>query len=246
MRDRQFRQRARRINERTPVGLILLIVGGALLARQAGVLFPSWMFTWEMLVIVVGLTVGIVNRFRDFAWIIIIAVGVFFLMDDVYPPIKHFVWPVVIILLGLVILLKSSQQKKTMIATDTPAVTNTPIITTAQSYKEDVLDVVAVLGAMKKVVFSKNFKGGEVVCVFGGAEINLSQADFEGTIKIEIVAIFGGTKLIVPPHWQIRSEAVAILGGVDDRRDPVASANSDKVIILDGTAICGGIEIDSY
>ena len=254
MRNREFNRRARRINERTPVGLILLIVGGALLARQLGVWFPSWLFTWEMLLITIGLIIGIVNGFRDIGWVIITAIGLFFLADDIYPGIKQLVWPAVIILVGLVIILKPSRQKKTMITTDTPPASGSAYVhdvpagatTTAHSTTEDVLDLVAIFGAVKKVVFSKNFRGGEAVCVFGGSEINLTQADFTGTIKLEIVAIFGGAKLIVPANWQVRSEATAILGGIDDKRDPVASANSDKLIILEGTAICGGIEIASY
>lgn len=253
MRHREFRNRARRINERTPVGLILLVVGGALLAREAGVQFPHWLFTWEMLVIVVGLTIGLVNRFRDFGWIIITGIGLFFLMDDVYPVIKHYIWPVIIIVLGLYIILKP-QQKKTMIIADNAVAAEPQVITNvtvdtgteAQAIKDDMLDLVAVFGAIKKIVISKNFRGGEVVCVFGGSEINLTQADFRGTIKLEVVAIFGGVKLIVPANWHVRADTAAVLGGIDDNRDPAAYANSDKVLVLDGAVICGGIEITSY
>jgi predicted membrane protein len=95
-------------------------------------------------------------------------------------------------------------------------------------------------------VLSKNFKGGEVVCVFAGSEINLTQADFGNTVKIEVVAIFGGTKLIVPANWEIRAETTTILGGIDDKRDPAGMANATKVVILEGVVICGGIEISSY
>lgn len=244
MRHREFRHRARRINERTPLGLILLIVGGALLARQLGVIMPAWLFTWEALLITIGLTIGIVNRFRDIGWLIITAVGVFFLMDDVYPEIKHFVWPAVIILLGLVIILRP-RQKKIPFAGDGSA--QSPVYTHGDTTPaDDVLDAVAVFGAVKKNVLSKNFKGGEVVTVFGGSEINLTQADFVSPIRLEIVAVFGGSKLIVPANWEVRSEATAILGGVDDKRDPALNQNSGKLIILEGTAILGGIEIVSY
>jgi predicted membrane protein len=244
MRHREFRRRARRINERTPLGLILLIVGGALLARQMGALLPAWLFTWEVLLITIGLTIGIVNRFRDIGWLIITAVGVFFLMDDVYPEIKHYVWPAVIILLGLIIILRPSRQKKIIATPEQPGQSQEHITGDATA-KEDVLDAVAVFGAVKKVVLSKNFKGGEVVSVFGGSEINLTQADFVSPVRLEIVAIFGGAKLIVPANWEVRSEATAILGGIDDKRDATAQ-NPDKVLILEGTAICGGIEINSY
>jgi predicted membrane protein len=254
MTEREFKRRARRINERTPLGLILLIVGGALLARQLGVIMPAWLFTWEMLLIVIGLTIGFANRFRDIGWLVIAGVGVFFLMDDVYPALKHYFWPGSIILIGLIIML-STRRKKKFFPADEPQQPQPGEpqpkqyqYTDAEVVNEtaDVLDVAAVFGAVKRVVLSKNFKGGEIVSVFGGSEINLSQADFQGQIKLEVVAIFGGAKLIVPANWEIRSEAAAVLGGIDDKRDPIASQGSGKVLILEGTAIFGGIEISSY
>ncbi|HUP13540.1 MAG TPA: DUF5668 domain-containing protein [Niastella sp.] len=108
------------------------------------------------------------------------------------------------------------------------------------------LDTVTIFSGVKKNVFSKNFKGGDVVSIFGGAEINLTQADFTGSIAIEVVQIFGGTKLIIPPHWQIRSEMVAIFGGIDDKRPPQMNYDEDKIVVLHGTTIFGGIEIKSY
>ena len=54
------------------------------------------------------------------------------------------------------------------------------------------LDSVTIFGNVKKLVYSKNFKGGDIVSIFGGSEINLTQADFSGSISIEMVQIFGG------------------------------------------------------
>ena len=92
---------------------------------------------------------------------------------------------------------------------------------------------------------SKNLRGGEIVAVFGGAEVNLTQADFYNRIEIEVVQIFGGTKLVVPANWEVRSEAVALFGGIEDKRMPMAPS-PDKVLVLKGTTIFGGIEIKSF
>jgi hypothetical protein len=71
-----------------------------------------------------------------------------------------------------------------------------------------------------------------------------------GKIVLELTQIFGGTKLIVPPHWKIQSEdLVAIFGGVEDKRailsDPSVVSGS-KVLVLRGTCIFGGIDIKSF
>jgi predicted membrane protein len=135
-------------------------------------------------------------------------------------------------------------------ATDIPAEPRPTVInpvTESDKIKGDNwLDVVTIFGNVKKLVYSKNFKGGDIVSIFGGSEINLTHADFNGNIAIEMVQIFGGAKLIVPPHWQIRSEMVAVFGGIEDKRAPQNSYDEEKVVILSGTTFFGGIEIRSY
>jgi predicted membrane protein len=242
-----IRQRAGRIQANIPVGIILLAVGGVLLARQMGVDFPNWLFRWEMLLVTIGLLVGAKSGFRDSGWLIITGAGLFFMADDFFPHLKPFFWPALIILIGLIVILRPARQKKTLIIPDTagePTDINTENQHTAM--KGDILDVASVFGGTKKLVLSKNFKGGEIVSVFGAADINLSQADFTSPVKIEIVAIFGGAKLIVPANWEIRSETVVIMGGIDDKREPVPMANPEKILILEGTVMFGGIEISSY
>jgi predicted membrane protein len=133
--------------------------------------------------------------------------------------------------------------------TEQPANVINPINPVSEAEKkrgDNWLDTVTIFGSVKKLVYSKNFLGGDIVSIFGGAEINLTQADFKGNIVIEMVQIFGGAKLIVPPHWQIRSEMVAVFGGIEDKRAPQNSYDEDKVVILNGTTFFGGIEIRSY
>ena len=115
---------------------------------------------------------------------------------------------------------------------------------------DDHLDSTVIFGGVKKNIISKNFRGGEAVTVFGGTEINLTQADVSGPIVLDLTQVFGGTKLIVPPHWKIQSQdLVCILGGVEDKRpimsDP-SSVSDSKVLVLKGTCILGWIDIKSF
>ena len=113
---------------------------------------------------------------------------------------------------------------------------------------EDHIDSTAIFGGIKKNIVSKNFLGGEVVSVFGGTELNLMQADIQHPIVLEATQLFGGTTLIVPPHWQIKSDdMVAILGGIDDKRPAYQQAyDPNKILILKGTTLFGGLNIKSY
>ena len=111
-----------------------------------------------------------------------------------------------------------------------------------------IFESVTIFGENKHLVLSKDFKGGESVCVFGGAEINLTQADITGRIPLELVQVFGGTKLIVPAHWKVESEeVVSIFGGLNDKRHFNNTVTDDsKVLVLRGTTIFGGIDIKSF
>ncbi|MBL0132131.1 MAG: hypothetical protein IPP43_14385 [Chitinophagaceae bacterium] len=113
--------------------------------------------------------------------------------------------------------------------------------------KDDFVNTNCVFGGTKRNILSKEFKGGDIVNLFGGTEINLSQADIQGTVVIEITNFFGGTKLIVPSNWEVKSEAVMVFGGVDDKRSiPASTETSGKILVLRGTVIFGGIEIKSF
>ena len=74
----------------------------------------------------------------------------------------------------------------------------------SQSLSDNAFETVTIFGGDKKLIISKDFKGGESVCAFGGVEINLTQADINGNATIEVVQLFGGTKIIVPPHWKVQ------------------------------------------
>ncbi|HXB96033.1 MAG TPA: LiaF domain-containing protein, partial [Puia sp.] len=111
---------------------------------------------------------------------------------------------------------------------------------------EDFIDSTAVFGGVHKKIVSKNFKGGDVTSIMGGTELDLSQADFTGIVRLDVTQIMGGTKIIVPPHWEVRSEVTAMFAGYEDKRQQPAISNPDKVLILQGTSIFGGIELRNY
>ena len=111
---------------------------------------------------------------------------------------------------------------------------------------EDYIDTTSIFGGVHKKVVSKNFRGGDVVTFLGGSEIDLSQAEIIGTARLDVTQVMGGTKIIVPAHWEVRSEVTALFAGFEDKRQQPAMINPEKVLIIDGTSIFGGIELKNY
>jgi len=109
------------------------------------------------------------------------------------------------------------------------------------SSTEDVVNEVAIFSPIYRSVTSKEFKGGRLVMIFAGGELDLSEVKTDKKeVVMEVTAIFGGGKLIVPKEWKVRSEGTAIFGGYDIR---TGSEAEGPVLILKGAAIFGGIEV---
>ena len=103
------------------------------------------------------------------------------------------------------------------------------------------------LAGLKKPSYPKTFKGGDIVNIFGGAELDFTQADINGRVVLDITQIFGGTKIVVPSNWQVVSDVAAVFASVDDKRlRSTAGAGSDKILVLKGVSIFAGIDIRSY
>lgn len=234
-------------------GLIVILVGGVLLAEKAGADIPNWITSFPMLLIAIGVFIGAKHKFSNWGWMIPTGIGLVLLTDVFLEDVSlaQFIWPAVIIAIGLIMIFKPKrnrdhawkrwqERRYERFGATTEA---------AQSIEsdEDVIETVTVFGGAKKNIISKNFKGGETVTFFGGAEINLTQADINGRAVLEMVQVFGGTKLVVPSNWKIQTEElVCVFGGLDDKRKNIATPDENKVLVLRGTCVFGGIDIKSY
>lgn len=224
-------------------GLLIVLVGVILLLRQSGFYLPGWLFSWPVILIVLGLYLGLRHSFRGFVWLIPLSVGTVFLLDRFYYyDLSIYLWPVLIIGAGLYMIFRSAGRGNEKRRKWDDTVTET--------LTDDILDSAVVFGGVKRVIVSKNFRGGEAVTVFGGTDINLMQADIQGKVVVELTQVFGGTKLLVPANWRVQTQdMVAVFGGVEDKRplinDP-AAIDPEKVLVLKGTCLFGGIDIKSY
>ncbi len=229
-------------------GIFLVLIGLVAFLRINNPEFPKWIFSWQMLLIALGLFIGFRHRFRRPAWLVLVLVGGIFLYSDLYPEVemKKYVVPIVLVSVGLLILFRPRHSRRCWQKKNVGEGTLTTSAFEGESTADDFVDSTSIFGGAKKNIISKKFRGGDLVNIFGGTELDLSRADFNGTAEIELTTIFGGTKLIVPSNWDVRSEAVTLFGGLEDKRNMSTSENPTKTLILKGTVIFGGIELKSY
>ncbi|NJK98795.1 MAG: cell wall-active antibiotics response protein [Bacteroidales bacterium] len=84
---------------------------------------------------------------------------------------------------------------------------------------------------------------------FGGSVYDFTESELaDGKNVLEVVNIFGGTKFIIPSHWNVHVEVVSIFGGFADKRKAgiTLPQNLSKELYIKGVAIFGGGEIKSF
>jgi predicted membrane protein len=239
-------------------GLIILIIGVAALLKAIAVPMPSWLFTWPMIIILIGFISGVKSGFKGMTWFFLMLVGGAFLTGYIVPEIsvRKFVWPSVLILIGLAFIFRPRRsfgdyctpgEKKTSKDSGVVVEVQAGVEGESQNSSEEILDSTSIFGGIKKNILTKNFRGGDVTNIMGGTELNFSQADIKGEVILEMTQIFGGTKIVVPSDWDVKSDIVAIFGGIEDKRSlENVSINPGKVLLLKGTSIFAGIEIRNF
>lgn len=232
------------------VGLVLLVLGSAFLLKTLGVVFPPYIFSWQTFLIILGLYIGKKKRFQGATWIVLIFIGVLLMINQYFltdGELRRFILPIILIGAGLFFIVRPKSTSAYKQQYLNPETNEYDTIDIPNATSNEFVESTSIFGGSKKKVFSKTFKGGEIVSIFGGAEIDLTQADTAHTAVIEVTALFGGATILIPANWHVVSNAVSIFGEVKDKRalfnQPVSS---DKTLIIKGTVLFGGIDIKSY
>ena len=104
-----------------------------------------------------------------------------------------------------------------------------------------------IFSGVNRKLMTKDFQGGKATVIFGGLDLDLTQVDFTGIATLDLEVGFGGVKLIVPPHWDVRTEMSNIAAGLEDKRMfREGGVDTNKVLILKGTLLFSGLEIKSF
>ncbi|WP_460539779.1 LiaF transmembrane domain-containing protein [Echinicola sediminis] len=257
---------------RTTTGLIVLAVGLFLLVRKLGFFIPDWIFSWPMIFIAIGLITLAKHQFRSGFGVFLVLFGGFFLLTnelDIPIRVERYLIPVGLIILGIFLLM--TKRKGAWYQFDKwekPSGSYGPEVSGKgkgvgetfmsdkeywsegagfQEQNEDVINSQALFCGIQKRVMSKNFKGGKVSAIFGGTEIDLTQADLAEGAVLNVEVAFGGVKLLIPPHWELKMGVTNLFAGVEDKRMyPQGGEDTGKVLVINGTVLFGGLEIKSF
>lgn len=118
-------------------------------------------------------------------------------------------------------------------------------VTDAMGGEQDFSDCpqyVAVFSGRDVYNACQSMRGMKATAVFGGLDLNLSNAVPAGDITLYVTAVFGGIDLIVPRQARIRVEGIPVFGGYDSTFPP----NHDEslpLITIKCSAVFGGVDL---
>jgi len=238
-------------------GLLIIAAGVLLFAFNAGLLpiaFKRVVFSWQMLLIGLGFAF-LFSRNKWVAGLILMFIGSLFILPklqitgyDIGYNIGFFVgkniWAIGLVTLGTVVLCKA-------IFTRSFWYCRTDVNWNSRGWKQEKegsghIDYNCVFTGGKKKLDTKNFTGGEINNVFGGMELDLSDAQMpEGVHFLEINSVFGGVVIYVPIEWniEIRQSSQVFGGFVDNRPKPSFEVDEKRTLIIEANAVFGGGEI---
>jgi Cell wall-active antibiotics response 4TMS YvqF len=106
----------------------------------------------------------------------------------------------------------------------------------------------AIFSSVKRRIDDQDFKGGDVVAVFGEVKIDLRKAGIaSGQAVIDVNTMFGGIDIRVPETWNVVMKGAGVFGAFEDKTIPPRTEPGVKPpqLIITGTAVFGAAKVDN-
>jgi predicted membrane protein len=210
------------------IGILLIALGVLFLLDQGGVLdagetIDQW---WPVVFVVAGLLYFSLSPPHVVVPAVLIIVGLASLagtLDFIDQDVTQFLWPVVLVLVGLWVIVGPNRR--------------------GTSVADRVNSIVAFFGR-HVVSASPQFRGGSILNVFGGTEVDLRGAHpVEGGAAIDVVCAFGGVDILVPEGWRVVITGLPLFGGWSNKTKAEAVAADAPLLSIEALVAFGGLEV---
>lgn len=218
------------------LGGLFIFFGVGMLLQQLGLwefhnIISTW---WPLILIFAGAMQLSAKSSSKTSGIILLLLGIYFQLkelDIIDVSLVKFFWPILIIAIGVSIIMPSGKARERFIG---------------REVNQDVVDNVTVFSAVKSRNISRNFRGGSLVTVFGGIDMDLRNADLSPDgARIDATAAFGGIDILVPPDWKVVIKGIPLFGGWSNKTNMNEYNIEGQVKVLTVNCFCafGGLEV---
>jgi predicted membrane protein len=207
-------------------GVVIVGIGTVLLLDNANVLdagetFSTW---WPAVVIVAGILTFAANPRHWPVALVVTAVGLAFLLSrlDVVD-IRNVIIPAVIIVVGLFVIFGRGLGSRTEAG--------------------DRINSFNVFSGSEIASHSRQFEGGSISAVFGGAEVDLRDAVPAPGAVLDVFTAFGGVEVTVPRGWHVATRGLPLFGGIENATAKEQVPADAPTLAINATVLFGGLEI---
>lgn len=219
-------------------GSIVLALGVILLLDRQGILDAGQIFPffWPAALLVGGLlSLSRSTASGGRVWGgILTAAGILLLLDRLgYARFSfHALWPLVLIGVGLTLVWRTLE--------------GPPGESAGQVPDTNLLNQFAAFGGGELKSDAKDFRGGEVLTIMGGYQIDLRRAAIaRSPAVLHANAMFGGIEIRVPRSWRVILDGLPLLGGYTNETEHPDAQSGQPVpeLIVKGFASFGGVVV---
>ena len=219
-------------------GLAFIVAGVGVAGNVTGLWDFNLLFKgWWTLFIIVPCVISMVQNGINTGNIIGLVIGALLLVEaqNIIPRnlIGKMIFPVILVLIGLSIIFKGNTNKSH---------TYKSKVHQTKTSRNGFINAVAIFWGSETRPTNEKVTGVTATAIFGGVDLDLTNAIIDEDIVITSTAIFGGIDILVPPNVNVKISSVHIFGGVDDKSDHTTSENA-PTIYINATCIFGGMDI---
>lgn len=219
-------------NEQSWIAIAIILVGAVFLLQSLNIMHLGHFISgwWPLILIVVGF-LKLKGSDRRNGSILFVAGLIFLLatLDILNWGSLFRLWPLIILYVGFSMLMRSKGKSGMVFSS---------IDSTDDAY----IEASAIFGAVEKVAYTDNFKGANIMSIFGGVDLDLRQVKaVDAGCSINITVLFGGAEIIVPEDWNVIITGTPIFGGLEDKTR--GSEKSSTNVTVNCTVAFGGLEI---
>ncbi|MCC6638914.1 MAG: hypothetical protein IT278_14415 [Ignavibacteriaceae bacterium] len=230
------------------IGVGLILLGVLYFLKEVDIIGEQLnhvIFSLPTVVLVIGIILFVNSRRKSLAYLLMALGSVGMIIKSFNLDYSDFIVPVILLALGFYIIYRHvEKQREAELGGDADSLRN--------QYKSeyDVLEEVSVFGGNKKIINSKNFRGGNITIIFGGSEIFLRDCELsDGENVLDLFVIFGGCDLTVPSNWNVKIDVVSLFGGFSSKRYNYSKSDDvdeNKTLVIKGLVLFGGGEMKVF
>jgi hypothetical protein len=109
---------------------------------------------------------------------------------------------------------------------------------------DEYVSVLAFFGGSEKRSTTSSFVGADLTALFGGAELDLRDAEIMNRpAHVSATAAFGGVDVVVPRDWNVRMDVIPVFGAAEDERPRREEEHDEVDLVVTGFVAFGGVSV---